>query len=104
MCELLEHIGASAYIQGDKLEIDASNLNSWEAPYEYMRKMRASVLVMGPLVAALMCQTVHAGGCAIGSRPIDLHLKGLAAMGAKIVKDRGWITVKAERLHGKGFT
>ncbi|MGI6554922.1 MAG: UDP-N-acetylglucosamine 1-carboxyvinyltransferase [Bacillota bacterium] len=102
MCELLEHIGASAYIQGDKLEIDASNLNSWEAPYEYMRKMRASVLVMGPLVARLGCAKLSMpGGCAIGSRPIDLHLKGLAAMGAKIVKDRGWITVKAERLHGE---
>lgn len=102
MCELLEHLGASTNMQDDTLSIDASNITSWEAPYEYMRKMRASVLVMGPLVARQgYAKLSMPGGCAIGSRPIDLHLKGLAAMGAEINKARGWITVKAEKLHGE---
>ena len=102
MCELLQHLGATAVVEGDGLRINASNLHSWEASYEYMRKMRASVLVMGPLVARLGCAKMSMpGGCAIGSRPIDLHLKGLAAMGAEITKDRGWITVKAKKLHGE---
>lgn len=102
MCELLEHLGAKAQFQGDVLQIDTSGVKSWEAPYEYMRKMRASVLVMGPLVARLgYAKMSLPGGCAIGSRPIDLHLKGLAAMGAGITKARGWITVKANKLHGE---
>ena len=62
MCELLEHIGAAVNIHEDRLEIDASNLNSWMAPYEYMRKMRASVLVMGPLVARLGCAKLSMPG------------------------------------------
>ena len=102
MCGLLGYLGVSSHIEGDGLTIDASNLISWEAPYEYMRKMRASVLVMGPLVARLgYAKMSMPGGCAIGSRPIDLHLKGFAAMGAEITKDRGWITVKAKKLHGE---
>lgn len=102
MCDLLEYLGAKTEIKGDVLLIDAADVHSWEAPYEYMRKMRASVLVMGPLVARLgFAKMSMPGGCAIGSRPIDLHLKGLAAMGAEIGKDRGWITVKAEKLHGE---
>jgi len=102
MRELLQYLGAVTEIEGDVLRIDASNINSWEAPYEYMRKMRASVLVMGPLVARLGCAKLSMpGGCAIGSRPIDLHLKGLAAMGADISKARGWITIRANKLHGE---
>ncbi len=102
MCELLEYLGSDTEFQGDQLKIDTSGVVSWEAPYEYMRKMRASVLVMGPLVARLgHAKLSLPGGCAIGSRPIDLHLKGLAAMGAEISKARGWIIVKAEKLRGE---
>lgn len=102
MCELLGQLGAKTSLEEDRLHIDCSKIDSWEAPYEYMRKMRASVLVMGPLVARWgRAKMSMPGGCAIGSRPIDLHLKGLAAMGADITKDRGWITVKAKKLRGE---
>ena len=102
MCELLGHLGAVTQQDEDKLRIDCTDVDCFEAPYEYMRKMRASVLVMGPLVARWgFAKLSMPGGCAIGSRPIDLHLKGLAAMGAEITKDRGWITVKAEKLSGE---
>lgn len=102
MCELLGQLGAKTSLEEDRLHIDCSKIDSWEAPYEYMRKMRASVLVMGPLVARWgRAKMSMPGGCAIGSRPIDLHLKGLAAMGADITKERGWITVKAKKLRGE---
>jgi len=101
ICEVLRLLGAEVSFQNNTLKIDAQNLNTWEAPYPYMRKMRASFLVMGPLLA----RTGHArmslpGGCAIGSRPIDLHLKGLAALGAKIEIGHGVIDVYADRLQG----
>ncbi|MFP3325865.1 UDP-N-acetylglucosamine 1-carboxyvinyltransferase, partial [Planococcus sp. SIMBA_160] len=84
------------------VSVDASHALETEAPFEYVRKMRASVLVMGPLLA----RTGHArvalpGGCAIGSRPIDQHLKGFEAMGAKIQVGNGFIEAEVEgRLKG----
>jgi len=102
MCELLQHLGAGCSREGDELHIETSDINSSEAPYEFMRKMRASILVMGPLVARTgYAKMSMPGGCAIGARPIDLHLKGLAALGAEISKDHGWITVKAKKLVGE---
>ncbi|MCV3323896.1 UDP-N-acetylglucosamine 1-carboxyvinyltransferase [Pediococcus ethanolidurans] len=81
--------------------MDATNKISTEAPFEYVSKMRASVVVMGPLLA----RTGHAkvampGGCAIGSRPIDLHLKGLTALGAHITQHDGYIEASARKLIG----
>jgi len=81
--------------------VDAQAKLSEEAPYKYVSKMRASIVVLGPVLA----RNGHAkvsmpGGCTIGSRPIDLHLKGLEAMGAKITQTAGYIEAKAERLHG----
>ena len=81
--------------------VDASGQLSEEAPYKYVSKMRASIVVLGPLLA----RNGHAkvsmpGGCTIGSRPIDLHLKGLEAMGADIQQTAGYIEAKAERLKG----
>ena len=81
--------------------VDASQPISEEAPYKYVSKMRASIVVLGPILA----RNGHAkvsmpGGCTIGSRPIDLHLKGLEAMGADIRQTAGYIEAKAERLHG----
>ena len=81
--------------------VDATQTLSEEAPYKYVSKMRASIVVLGPVLA----RNGHAkvsmpGGCTIGSRPIDLHLKGLEAMGAKITQTAGYIEAKAERLKG----
>ena len=100
--EVLRHLGASVHFENNTVTVDASRTLSTEAPFEYVRKMRASVLVMGPLLA----RTGHSrvalpGGCAIGSRPIDQHLKGFEAMGAKIKVGNGFIEATVEgRLQG----
>ncbi len=83
------------------LQIDASNLHSYEAPYDLVRTMRASILVLGPLLARLGKARVSLpGGCAIGTRPVDLHLKSLISMGAKITLDRGYIVAECKKLRG----
>jgi UDP-N-acetylglucosamine 1-carboxyvinyltransferase len=81
--------------------ICARNLTSPEASYELVKQMRASSLVLGPLVARCGRARVSLpGGCAIGARPIDLHIKGLERLGAKITQDHGYIEASADRLHG----
>ena len=83
------------------VEVDATGDITEEAPYKYVSKMRASIVVLGPILARVGHAKVSMpGGCTIGSRPIDLHLKGLEAMGAKISQTAGYIEAKAERLHG----
>jgi UDP-N-acetylglucosamine 1-carboxyvinyltransferase len=83
------------------LLVDTSDLTSYEAPYEQVKTMRAAVLVLGPLVArARQARVSLPGGCAIGARPIDLHLKGLEAMGVKITLAQGYVTADARRLKG----
>jgi len=78
---LLSRLGVRVASEGGRVQVDASGLASHEAPYDLVRKMRASVLVLGPLLARLKQARVSLpGGCAIGARPINLHLKGLAAM------------------------
>lgn len=101
-CEVIAHLGATARRSGADLVIDPSGLTDVEAPYELVRKMRASFLVLGPLLARLGRARISLpGGCAIGTRPIDLHLKGLEALGAKIVIGHGRIeAVVADHLHG----
>ncbi len=80
------------------IEIDASNVQSQHAPYELVRTMRASILVLGPLLSRFGEANVSLpGGCAIGSRPVDQHLKGLIAMGAEIVVENGYIKAKTNR-------
>lgn len=100
--EVLTHLGCKINkASKNNLIIDASGVDKWEAPYEYVRKMRASVLVMGPLLARLGKARISLpGGCAIGTRPIDLHIKGLEALGANISLDHGYIEATAERLKG----
>ena len=98
---LLNHLGVRVGMEAGKVEIDASGLNNFEAPYDLVRKMRASVLVLGPLVARLKKAMVSLpGGCAIGARPINLHLKGLASLGASIDLSHGYVVAKADRLRG----
>lgn len=84
-----------------QITIDATKQLSSEAPFEYVSKMRASIVVMGPLLARLgHARVALPGGCAIGTRPIDLHLKGLEALGARIEQHDGYIEAFADRLTG----
>ena len=98
--ELMGQLGVE--IKGTSvLQIDASNLNSYEASYELVKTMRASVLVLGPLVARMGKARVSLpGGCAIGPRPINLHLKALESMGVKIRLERGYVLAECRMLKG----
>ncbi|HXF91389.1 MAG TPA: UDP-N-acetylglucosamine 1-carboxyvinyltransferase [Nitrospiraceae bacterium] len=101
MGRLLEILGASVKQEGDHVSINADRLLSTEAPYELVKTMRASVLVLGPLLARWGEATVSLpGGCAIGSRPVNLHLAGLAKLGAEISIEHGYIKAKAQKLRG----
>ena len=87
--------------ENDILEINSDNLTSFEAPYELVKTMRASILLLGPLLARYGKAKISLpGGCAIGARPINLHLKALVAMGADIYLDHGYINAEANRLRG----
>ena len=100
--ELLGRIGVRL-VMNDKMviEADASNVSSVRAPYELVKTMRASILVLGPLLARFgEAEVSLPGGCAIGSRPVNLHVKGLQAMGAEINLDGGYIRARAKRLKG----
>src|SRR3989339_435256 len=90
---------------GEPLVVDSSRLTGWMAPYETVKTMRAAGLGLGPLVARARQASVSLpGGCAIGARPIDQHLKGLAAQGVKINLNQGYVEAKAKRLHGADIT
>ncbi|MCX7945007.1 MAG: UDP-N-acetylglucosamine 1-carboxyvinyltransferase [Deltaproteobacteria bacterium] len=104
--ELLRYMGAQCNYDRNKnyLLIDSKTLNRYEAPYDIVRKMRASSLVLGPLVARYKRARVSLpGGCAIGVRPIDLHIKALSQMGAEIRNEHGYIVVEAKQLKGIKF-
>lgn len=99
---LLEHMGVVVTRDADKVNLDASSIKILEAPYEMVKTMRASILVLGPLLARFGKARVSLpGGCAIGSRPVDLHIKGLQAMGAEIHIEHGYIEASAEHLPNK---
>ena len=99
--DLLRHLGAEVEYKDGNLTVDASNINTCEAPYELVRKMRASFLVMGPLLARFNKTKISMpGGCAIGTRPIDLHLKGFKALGANVIIDHGFVEANTENLVG----
>jgi UDP-N-acetylglucosamine 1-carboxyvinyltransferase len=100
--ELLGRMGVSLTI-GEKMsiEVDPTTLENTFAPYELVKTMRASILVLGPLLARYgEAEVSLPGGCAIGARPVDMHLSGLEAMGAKIDVEQGYIKAKCKRLHG----
>lgn len=101
MGKLLGILGANVQHEGNRAIIKADVIHSTQAPYEMVKTMRASVLVLGPLVARWGEATVSLpGGCAIGSRPVNLHLAGLAKMGAEVSIEHGYIRAKAKRLKG----
>jgi len=100
MRKLLGQLGAEVTGDGTTV-VNTSNVVNFEAPYELVKTMRASALVLGPLVGRYgKAQVSLPGGCAIGARPIDQHLKGLSAMGARIELEHGLVTARARRLHG----
>ncbi len=100
--KLLRHLGATVREEGPGVVgVAAPSLGATDAPYELVKTMRASILVLGPLVARCGEATVSLpGGCAIGARPVNLHLNGLERMGAQVAIEHGYIRVKAGRLHG----
>lgn len=99
--EVMASLGVDARLKGSTLTLNTGGLDGFEAPYELVRRMRASFLVTGPLLARLGHARISLpGGCAIGTRPIDLHLKGLEALGARIRTNHGLIEASASRLVG----
>jgi UDP-N-acetylglucosamine 1-carboxyvinyltransferase len=100
--ELLAQLGVKLQVDEKlSIEADASEVSNFIAPYELVRTMRASILVLGPLVARFgQAEVSLPGGCAIGSRPVNLHIKGLEALGAEITIDGGYIKATANRLKG----
>lgn len=108
MRSLLDELGVDSAIEheehGNRVEIQARRLENSLAPYELVKQMRASVLVLGPLVARFgQARVSLPGGCAIGARPINLHLKGLEVLGVKVDMDHGYVNARADRLKGAPF-
>ena len=101
MMRLLEQMGVKATVDGARMDLDAGRLDKPFAPYELVKTMRASILVLGPLLARCGRARVSLpGGCAIGLRPVDQHVKGLEALGAEIRVEQGYIEARAGRLKG----
>ncbi|MGD9391060.1 MAG: UDP-N-acetylglucosamine 1-carboxyvinyltransferase, partial [Thioalkalispiraceae bacterium] len=100
--ELLGRMGVSITMNEKmSVEVDASTIREYVAPYELVKTMRASILVLGPLLARFgEAEVSLPGGCAIGSRPVNLHIHGLELMGADITVENGYIRARAERLKG----
>ncbi len=100
-CKLLAQMGVTVEREGHTVAVNAGTITTGVAPYELVKTMRASILVLGPLVARRgYAQVSLPGGCAIGARPVNLHLLGLQAMGAKIELEGGFILAQAGKLHG----
>ncbi len=101
MMKVLEVLGIPSGLEDGVLSIDATEVTSFEAPYDLVRTMRASIYVLGPLLARFgRARVSMPGGCAWGPRPVDLHLKGMMALGADMKIDHGYIDAKADRLRG----
>ena len=101
MIEMLRSLGTEIEADGQKLTIDATNLTSHEAPYDLMQRMRASFCVLGPILARLgQAKVAMPGGCDIGARPIDLHVKGIRALGAYVETEHGDVYAESSRLRG----
>jgi len=106
MCQLLVELGAkidlSQLEQENVLEVDTSSINNIRAPYELVKTMRASILVLGPLYARFnRAEVSFPGGCAIGARPVDLHLKGLELLGAEVKVEHGYIYAEKKKAQGQ---
>ena len=101
MKKILQSLGAEVHFENNALQINVRNLKSYNISDDLMREMRSSIFLMGPLLSKLgKVRVTYPGGCSIGPRPIDLHFKGLEAMGAVIREENGAITASAPRLIG----
>ena len=101
MCDVLRSLGARVDWRGSSLWIEVRDELEYTAPHELIKSMRASIQVMGPLLVRLGKVRVSLpGGCAIGDRPIDMHLRGLRALGARVWEDQGYVYAQGERLEG----
>ena len=101
MGQVIESLGVKVEREGSQLRIHANNINNIEAPHELVSQMRASIVIMGALLARKgHVRISHPGGCAIGSRPINWHLKGLEALGAEVRMDHGFLDVSTKGLKG----
>jgi len=105
MLHLLNDLGGrTEEFEEDRISLDTTDINNYEAPYDLVSTMRASCLVLGPLLTRLGKAKVSLpGGCAIGARPLDLHIRGLEAMGAEIKLEKGYIYGSVERLQGTRY-
>ncbi len=98
---LLETMGAVCERDDERVHVDCSRIDRLEAPYDLVKTMRASILVLGPMLARFgQARVSLPGGCAIGQRPVDQHIKGLEALGAEITIEHGYVVARAERLRG----
>ncbi|HBS26941.1 MAG TPA: UDP-N-acetylglucosamine 1-carboxyvinyltransferase, partial [Gammaproteobacteria bacterium] len=102
MMRLLGQLGASLTVDEKlSIEVDPRSVDSTKAPYDLVKTMRASIVVLGPLLARFgEAEVSLPGGCAIGARPVNLHIDGLRAMGAEVIVEDGYIRAKASRLKG----
>ena len=99
--EILYNLGAVFQEDDQSLKVNSDNIDKYSAPYQLVKTMRASILVLGPLLSRLGKARISLpGGCAIGARPIDLHLKGFSAMGVDIALEHGYVVASAKKLHG----
>jgi UDP-N-acetylglucosamine 1-carboxyvinyltransferase len=105
MVEVLEHLGAGAAWKGGTLVVETSTVQPRETPYELVSRMRASILVLGPLLARFgRARVAMPGGCNIGSRKIDLHVRGLEKMGARFTSEHGYLEARTDGLRGAVIT
>jgi len=102
MAKVIRKLGVKVeWKEDNSLYIDSDDFNNYEAPYELVKMMRGSILVMGPLLARLKRAKISLpGGCAIGARPVDYHLKGFEALGAQVEMEKGYIEAKVNKLKG----
>lgn len=101
MSQVLREMGIDVKFENNTLTINTENISKYEAPYELVKKMRASIYVLGPLVGRFGYAKVSLpGGCAWGPRPVDLHIEGIRKLGAEVELDAGYIVARAKKLHG----
>jgi UDP-N-acetylglucosamine 1-carboxyvinyltransferase len=105
MAEMLEHLGVSVRLSRGVAELDATTVDGVEAPHELVRQIRASIVILGPLLARCgRARVALPGGDEIGARPVDLHVRGLERMGVRFRSDHGYLVAEAPTLHGASIT
>ena len=105
MAEMLEYLGVSVRLSRGIAELDATTVEGIEAPHELVRQIRASIVILGPLLARCgRARVALPGGDEIGARPVDLHVRGLERMGVTFRSDHGYLVAEAPRLHGASIT